>query len=497
MFKKTVLTLLTLSSFFGALSAEVHTLTLDACVELAKLQSNQMLIYEAEYMIAKYNFEMDMSVFKPQLSYSGTQTFSSSLAFDYDYAGERSNRFTNRNSHQSELKFSQYLPTDGRITFNPNLDIFNSTTTAESYGGDRREVEIRPYLMLDQPLQALYGYNSYRNSKINYELEFEIAERRFSHMEQMIKLNVGDLYLNVAKYSELLKVQEQLLTSNKQLLNKLKTSENTFSTTQKLKLLIIKNQTQYGQYKSAYIATSNALKEYLNLSMEDSITVLLPTIYSSYDFKISEITNRALDERYEINRDRIYLEKYALVTKRLKSYRLPKADFFAGVTPGSHQFSQKDDVSYFELLGDAMDDSFDKALTVSDLSLGLSLRVPILDGKRNKSQLKVQEARIDAKQFEQELHQNEIIKRISTLVLQIENTASTLDLIKESTVLADKDLKNAAEKLLNGSLDARLYIVDTDLWESTQENWIISLCQYHDYVNQLEFESLSDVGAFK
>jgi outer membrane protein TolC len=214
--------------------------------------------------------------------------------------------------------------------------------------------------------------------------------------------------------------------------------------------------------------------------------------YYGYDINIDETTNKALNQRHEIQEKLINIDLYNLERKLIKSQGLPRGEIHANFNPYGNDES---DITapFFNAAGYSVKESYQRLSHLNDLSIGFSVYVPILDGKLTKNRVKAIQTQIQLTEYEKEELEQNITKEIHTLVKQIENTYYMLHLLDESVTIAEKNIELSNEAFQNNKINSYLYALDIKRWEQSNLSRIEANITYNLLIKKLEYETLDNL----
>ena len=336
--KKTTLGVLfiTMSVVFAV--AQQHKWTLQECMDYATENSIEILKSRAQTQIAFETLKQQKAAWLPTLSAS------SSHSVTYRPFQEGSTGFINGNSMSSSSNKTSY---NGSYGVNAAWTVFNGNQTANNIKVARLDTE-------QSELQTQISINS-------------------------LKEDIVRLYINIMYTKEALKVNQELLKQDETLYER---GKELLSQGQIAKYELLELQATVANGKYDIVNTKTQIDQYLlqlkqllslpcdddfdvaDISADDAETLLpIPATTTVY--------NSALASRPEIKSADVSIAQSQLNYKIAKAGFLPTISMSAGF---GDNHSSGSDSEWFE----QMKRNF-------DASLGLSISVPIFDGRKNKT----------------------------------------------------------------------------------------------------------------
>ncbi|MFB6319501.1 TolC family protein [Saccharicrinis sp. FJH54] len=477
----------------------IHRLSLDECVELAAEQNFQMRKSKSAYDIAKYQYLIQLSRLKTNIGFSVDPSFSKWYNPQTDISDSNGNNLhtSNRNfSTSTYLRVHQPLATGGYIDFSPGFilertDYYATNLDNQSIiSQSNKTLSFRPSLNLVQPLSTFYAYNSYKHFQENTELSFEKSELSYRQAKFLNQYQIGNIYIELQHILQGIAVQKKLLSTKKMAYNKAseKNAENS-SELLKLKIEIERTETALNDLFHDYAGKANNLKEQLALPARDSIIVTGNTDIKEYILNMDELVDIATERHLQLKKYNIDIKLDEISYKETKSQSLPRADLSVNFNPGA-AVSGSADLSYLDLMSDAWDRSKRKTETLNDLTIGLSISLPVYEAKRIKNARIIAEEKIRLDKINVEEQEQLIQSNIYTLVAQIEYTLENLKILEGTKTSTQQNIEDDIQKFYNNKADSYHLAYDFMLWEEARLNYNTAIMNYNLLLNRLEYEIL-------
>ena len=377
------------SSSYG----QQHNWTLQDCINYATDHSIEILKSKAQTDIATENVKRQKANWLPTLSANSTQSLT------YRPFQEGATGFVNGNAMSSSSKKTSY---NGSYGINAYWTVFNGNQT-------NNNIKIAKLQSEESELNTLTSINT-------------------------IKEQIVQLYINIMYTREALEVNKELLKQDSVLY---KRGQELLSQGQiaKYELLELQAAVANGKYDIVNSATQIdqyllQLKQLMSLPSEEYFDIANITLDDAHTLaavpETQSVYSRALKQRPEIKAADLSIKEAELNYKVAKAGFLPTISLSAGFGDNHSSGSNKD---WFEQMKRNLDGS-----------IGVTISVPILDGRSNKT---------------------------NTRKARIEQTIATLD--KED---ASRDLYySIANYRLNAYNNQQKYIAGTEKLNYNQENY--------------------------
>lgn len=305
--------------------------------------------------------------------------------------------------------------------------------------------------------QGFSRLNSIRMAKLNLE------EQSFSFIikKKALKLELIANYFDALTNLGLHKAsKEQLILSTEQL-NQVKVEfdlgTKTLIDVSLIEALVSDDELRVLSTKSNFDSRIRALKELLNISMNDSILLELPDLNVFFVKDTIGFENRNL----EIALSSLNIQKSELLLKMNKKAYYPTLNFSSGY--GTNYSSERRD----PIKGDDIP-FFNQVNQNKSLYFGISLNIPILDGLRIKSGISHAKVELDKSRIDHDktklVQQNIIISAIH----QYQQSIEERELYKSKMASSNTSLMAMKERYklgLSSSMDLAKTILDYNLSE--------------------------------
>lgn len=434
-------------------------LSLGEVISMAKDSSLQAFIAENTLVAANWQYKNYKTGNLPTINLS-TQPFSLNRSFTQQFVPQDSSfsffRTENLNSKINLTANQDIGMTGGRLSIGSDLsrlvnfgDISNTQYNA---------TPIR--IGINQPL---FAYNVFKWNKILEPLKFERAKLTYVQSAEKIALTTLDLFFELAK-SELEMKIAQVNMLNADTLYQIGKQRFAITTIKEsdllnLRLEYLNNNTAYMQAQSGYQRSSTKIKNYLNISMHQSIGTNL-----SLDIPLITISPEFALQQAQMNNPR-FLEmkeqdyRSASDVERAKKANRFSADFNASV--GLNQRAPDFDGAYRN--------------PSEQQRFNVSLDVPLVDwglgkGRYILAQRERETALASIKQQRNELEQ-EIIITVTNFNIRKESVSNS----KEAATVANRAYEINKKRFIEGLTDINTLVIQQQRRDAAQKRYLSEL----------------------
>ena len=437
-----------LISLYSTSVAQVYMLTLEESIEIAKQKSHNMRALRQDLIIAENNLAATTSNQKTNINLNFTlPNYASAVKEKMDSAGVY---FSARTlNYSGYLTISQPLPTDGRIA------VVSSLSTLRDFEKDFRSAKFSTRIELVQPIDALYGNNATKLALKRAQLDYEQSNKALRREE----LNL--VYQVSRSYYSLLSLQKQAEYAHMDLIRQTEAydiSKKKYEAGLIREVEALQNEVELAVAQSKYdIAildnneASNSFKQVLGINLEDSVILSSDLQYRIVSVDHEKAVALALENRLEIREQDIQIELQKLNIRQQKALGMVRGNVNAyyekvGVSNSSDNFN----IPY------AFDNSFgDYRVRPSNFGVLLSITIPIFDWGRNKSLVRMAEARLKRNFIQKDQLEVNIKAEVLNLVDNINTNLKRLQLLEKNLVVAQKSFEITLERYNDGDIDSQ------------------------------------------
>ena len=441
----------------GFLPAQkIYQFDIDKSIEFAKKQSYTMRLLQQDVNSARYELKAAKSNYKTHVNLNFTAPdYSETIRQWEDSSGI--NFFPVKQLYYSgDLTINQPLPTDGNIFVRSGL--YNT----DDFDKDQRYLRFNTKIGFEQPLEAFYAYNAIQAEFKRAELNFEKTQKRLKRVELNIIYEVSQLFYNLISAKEKREIAnealERQLTSYEIARNKFEAGLIREVEAMQMEVDLGQARNDYDLAKVNYRNNANYFKQYLGLSLQDSIVVDGELDYSVVNVDLNFAVQYGLDNRTELDDHKLDIELSNISLKRIKSRGMINGGISAyydliGVdeTPLSMPFTQ------------AFDRTWD-VLQSRPGNYGIALRIsiPLIDWGENKARVDAAQAMLQKQEIRLEEETVNIEREIINTVNQLRSSLRRLQLLEKDQEIARKSFAISQNRFANGDISSETLALDRE-----------------------------------
>jgi outer membrane protein TolC len=441
---------LCITAFGWTLKAQTtYRLTLEESIEIAKEKSYSMKSLQQDLKIAEYNLKSATSRLKTHIDLSiNAPTYSEEIRNFEDSTGV-SYYPVRQMSYNANLTISQPLPTDGRIYIENYASSLKDIRKAERY------TNLRTRIGLQQPLDALYGYNSIRSALKRAELAYEQSSKSMKRAELNLVYDVSRSYYSLLSLQKSVEIAALDLERQK---DAYEISKNKYEAglirevdALQMEVDLADAQNSYDMALLNQTSARNSFKELLGVNLNDSVSLSGDLNYDIVIIDPSKAVELALKNRLEIREQDIQIELQKLNIRQQKTAGMIRGNIQAhvekaGVNP------QYDGTSFANSFDRSFKDLKDRPI---NYGVGFTLTIPILDWGENKAQVRAAESRLKQITYRKEELGREIETEVKNLVSNINGNLKRLQLLEKNIAVAEKSFEITRQRYSDGDIDSQ------------------------------------------
>jgi len=432
-----------------SVKSEIYNLDLKKSIGIAKEKSFNMLSLLQDFKIAEFNLKSATSRLKTHIdlsfvvpNYSNTvEAYKTNNSFTY---------YQNKSlMYGGNLFITQPLPTDGKIYLNTGLSNENL------YYFDNRHPRLYSTFGLEQPLNALYGYNEVKSTLKLAELAYESSKKKLKREELNLIYQVSNSFYNllsVQKGAELARLdferQKEAFDISQ---NKYKAGLIKEVDALQMEVDLAESQNNYNLAVVNQGSALNEFKQLIGINFSDSIALNGELKYDVVIIDPEKAVEYAFKNRLEIREQEISVEQNKLNIKKEKS---------AGMIQSSLNLSFGKEGVSDQAINTSISSSYRNSY--SDLlnrapsyGIGFTVKVPILDGGESRAKVNAAESALKQSQLRKEDVERGIEREVRNLVADLNSSLKRLQLLEKNVTVAEKSFEITRQRFSDGDIDSQ------------------------------------------
>jgi len=446
--KKLILLTLVLFFQFISLKSETYNLDLQKSIEIAKLKSYSMLSLVQDFKIAEFNLKaatsklkthIDLNFVSPAYS-NAVDAFKTDTSITY-YSSKILN-------YGGNLVVNQPLPTAGFVYLNTGLSNTNI------YNIDKSSPRLYTTFGLEQPLNALYGYNAIKSELKLAELAYESSKKGLKREELNLVYQVSNSFYNLLEEQKGTDIARLNFERQKEAFdisqNKYKAGLIKEVDALQMEVDLAEAQNNYDLSIVNQGTALNDFKQLIGIEFNDSVSLSSEFKYEVVIVDPEKAVQLALENRLEIREQEILIEQNKLNIKREKSNGMIQSSLNLSFgKEGISDQSTKTNIS--SSLHNSYSDFLNRA---PNYGIGFTVKVPILDFGENKAKVNAAESRLKQNQLRKEEVQRGIEREVRNLVAGLNSSLKRLQLLEKNIVVAEKSFEITRQRFSDGDIDS-------------------------------------------
>ena len=480
----------------SALNAQqVYNLTLEESIEIAKGGSYEIQRLLKDQVIAENELSAATARLRTNVSMNFTLPQYTKTVNEWQDSLGISYFSSNTLRGIGGLNIRQPLPTDGTVSIQTNLNSIND------YTYDRRSTRFSTSIVLNQPLNSLWGYNSIRSDLKTARLNNERTNKALKRSELNLIYNVSNAFygllrlqkgLEIAQMNLERQIEASEISKNKYEAGLIREVENLQN-----EVDLVEMQNNYEEAKTSLEASTKLFIQLIGLELNANVTLKSEIDnYSIVTVDPNKAVEMALKNRLEIRENEIQIEMQKIQISRQRSDGLPQASLQASLDKigiSNMDISESFSNSISSSWGDLKD-------RPSNYNVGLTLSVPIIDWGRNRSLVRASKARLDQYLLDKENQERDIEVEVINLVADLQNTLSRLQSLEKSVSVAEKSYGITLQRYIDGDISSLELSMERDRLNRAQQmhltayiNYQLSIADlmrktFYDFENQRDIE---------
>ena len=437
-------------------SQDIHSLDLETSIEIAKRQSNTMLMLMERLDQAAYNLKATTSQYKTRVSMDFTlpqytetvRRFEDSLG--YYFTPIRQNLIS------TNLTINQPLPTDGFLFIQSGVENY-----IDYYAGDRNS-QITSRVGLRQPIDALFGVNNYQLNKKQAHLSYEMALKGLKRQELDLVYIVSQYFYNVLSTQEAMNIARLNLENQQESYD---IAQNKYDAglireveALQMEVDLTEASNDYENARTSFAAQTRIFKEAIGINLVDSIIIENKMEYRPIIVNSDLAVSKAMANRTELRESQIQIDLQKMNIKRQRAAGRISGDILL-----NYNFIGVDQSNRSIPIGTSIDNTLqDLTGRPGSFGVGLTASIPIIDWGANKARVKSAESMLKQNRIQMEETKINIESEIRSLVDQMHNSLRGLEAMEKSVIVAQKTFDISKQRYANGEIDSQYMAQERD-----------------------------------
>ncbi len=473
LFKRTLIPIsLSIALSLGTMAQEVHHLDLETSIQVAKQQSNRMLILQQQLNGAGYNLKAATSQFKTHIDLDMVMPQYSETVRQFEDSTGLSFYNVRQNQMNSYLSINQPLPSDGFLYVRTGIQNFT-----DFYANDRN-AQLSSSIGLRQPIEALFGFNNiqlgFKQAKLNYDLTLKQLKRAELDLVYLVSQAFYGLLssleeMEIARMNLERQQEAYTIAQNKYDAGLIREVEAL-----QMEVDLSAAANNHENAKVNYASQHNLFKENLGIPLADSVIIQNELDYSPVIIDVEKAVDLALSNRLELRENEIRIELQEMTVKRQKAAGLISGDILL-----NYNFIGVDKSDRGIPIGTTFDNTWQNLIDrPGSFGVGLTASIPILDWGENRARVRSAQAVLKQNQLQLDGDKVTIEREIRTLVDQVHNNLSGLEMMEKSVVVAEKSFNISRQRYANGEIDSQAMALERDRLNQTYTSRLRSYINY-------------------
>lgn len=446
--KKLILLCLTAFCFTASLRSETYSLDLKQSIEIAKMKSYSMLSLIQDFKIAEYNLKSATSRLKTHINLNFATPLTNTLKKFENTSGITYSPVKLLN-YNGNININQPLPTDGKIY------VMSALENDDDFYWNNRSMSINTLIGFEQPLNALYAYNSIKATLKQANLAYERSKKELKREELNLVYRVTSSFYNLIsmqKGAEIARMNlERQKEANEIAQNKYKAGLIREVDALQMEVDLAEAQNNYDLANVDQASSVNQFKELIGINFSDSVALKNEFTYNVVIVDPEKAVQHALENRLEIREQEIDIELSKINIKRQKADGMIQADL-----TGYYQKVGSSSLNINSPIATSLNDSYNNFLDrAPNYGIGFKLTVPILDWGENRALVNAAKARLKQNQFRKEEVQRAIESEVRNLVADLNSSLKRLQLLEKNVSVAEKSFEITRQRFADGDVDSQ------------------------------------------
>ena len=453
--------------------AQIYHLSLEESIEIAKKQSYEIQNLLQENIIAENNLKAATAQLRTNINLDFTLPQYTETVREWEDSTGISFYSIQTLRGIGNLSIYQPLPTDGRVYINTGLSSVND------YNTDRRATQFNTRIGLMQPLNSFWGYNQIRSQLKTAGLNYERTNKALKRAELNMIYAVSNGYYSLLQLQKGMEIAQMNLERQTEAteISKNKYDAGLIREVENLQneVDLVEAQNDYDISTLELKSANNLFKQLLGLELDATVTIKTETnLYVIVNINPEKAVEMAISNRLEIRDREIQIELQQLNISMRKSQGMPQARLDASWgRDGVSMLGSSD--SYSNSILRTWDDL---KVRPANYQVGLTISIPIIDWGRNKSLVKVEQARQKQNILGKEEQEREIEVEVRNLVANVQTALTQLQMLEKNVSVAEKSYGITLQRYTDGDIDSQTLALDRTRLNNAQSRHLRAYVNY-------------------
>jgi len=484
---KSIITLLILVLFASFIKAQpVFNLDLESSITLAKERSKTMMKlkqslegvgYDLKAATSRFKTHVDLDLVTPRYSKTIRQLEDSLGLHFYPVS---------QNNLNGYLTIDQPLPTDGRLFIRSGLE----NITDYYYG--KRNSQFTTVIGLNQPIEALFGYNNialgYKQAKLSYDRSLKQLKRA----ELDLVYNISQAFFTLLSYHERLNIARLTLQRQKEAYE---IAQNKFKAGLIREVEALQMEVDLGDALNShdianvnYLSQMTLFKEELGMELKDSIIIKTDLEYKTVSVDPEKAVTLALENRLELKEDEINIELNKMEIKRRKAEGRINGDISF-----NYEFKGVNQDSRYLPIETSLNNTWnDMKSRPGNLGVGMTVNIPLIDWGENRARVKSAKATLNQNLIQLSGDKITIERDVRTTVSRLQSNLRRLQLLEKTVVIAEKSFEISRQRYSNGDIDSQSMALERERLNTAYVTRLDAFINYKLYLADIMRKTFYD-----
>ena len=454
------------------MAKNIRHLTLEECQQIARKHSYQMRSLIEDFKIAKYQLRSAQNRFKTQVNFvAQLPDYSETISSLQDSTGLHYFPVKQAN-FSGNLQIAQPLPTDGKIYLATGI------YHVQDFFRHEQSFRLNTRIGFEQPIESFYAYNYLQSALKMAKLNYKLSKKRLLRAQLNLEYQVAQTFYNLYSAIERERIARQTLYQQKDAyhlaVNKFKAG--VIAEVEALQMEVDLGQTQnnYDLARVDHLSSADALKQLLDIDLQDSIVVNTDLRYKIVKVDLDKAIRFGLANRLELQEQKISIEQQKLNIAQLKA---------------QHTITGKIS-AYYDFIGVKQDPrtypletTFNNAWEElkrrpGNRGVALTVNIPLWDWGVNKNQVLASKAQLEKMQLSLDDTRITIIRDIRSTVLELQTSLRRLQLLEKNVDVAEKSFAISKNRFANGDINSQALALDRNRLSQAYNSRLNALISY-------------------
>lgn len=476
-----ITSLLVVFQCFSILKAqEIHVLTLDSAVAIAKDNNLEFRILRENLNSSMYYLNAAKNSFKTKISLDGQLPDYSDAYSQYtDSTGNTQSVRSKYRIYNAYLSVKQPIPLiDGTLSLRGGANNRDNLID-ESLNQRNRNINTSVGLFYEQPIQSLLFINNeiqnnYKQAKLNYERML----KQYDRDELNLIYNTSQAFYFVIQASKNLEIATEDFHGQQETF---KLAQGKYEAGLIREVETLQMEVDLGEASNnldialaRYKQASNLLKQVLKFKLQDSIVTKNNLEYKIVLLDKEKAVQEGLKNRSEIRETEIQIELSKIDIRRQRARGM-----ISGSISGNYNFVGYDKYylsnSIFSSLNTTYNNMWNRP---ESKSIMLNISIPIFDWHVNHSQVKAKQASLNSNILNLENTKITIERDILDVVNNLNSSLKRLQLLEKNAKIAEKSFEISNSRFSNGDINSENLALDRKRFNTSKQSYLSAYIDY-------------------